>query len=203
MISILWMFFFLRFHLFSIFLLFFCVRFQEQWWHRWMTEWSTIAYYRVCARLISIFRRWLVFIHMYDARPVHHGWKSNWGENLACCASISVGWKTALGSSHFRIVANCVHGHRVRRMCTLHWCASLLKPIMNFKMYAAISPFTVHGTAEDCFSCSPLSTNLGLIVDGGRLKHLSFIHHRQLKKRTFCFLAQFLLHDNIIASEPH
>ena len=29
-----------------------------------MTKWDTIAYYHVCARLISIFRRWMVFIHM-------------------------------------------------------------------------------------------------------------------------------------------
>lgn len=33
-------------------------------WYRWMTKWNTIAYYRVCAGLISIFRRWMVFIHM-------------------------------------------------------------------------------------------------------------------------------------------
>lgn len=145
-----------------------------------MTKWNTIAYYHVC-QLISIFRRWMVFIH-----SAAFTMKMNWGENLACCASASLRMPKH-GSSLVR--CKCVRSSKDtaidERMCTLHWCASLLNPfgISNIR---SISPSTHQNTVRFAplhSSCHPVESFLLFQI--------------------FCFLAQFLLHDNIIASEPH
>lgn len=108
----------------------------------------------------------LICAQAHTAIAALKGRKSNWGENLACCASeysIDIVYAKAVSLHHphpypFPLASNCPHifirsrmqthirGVRStkceiqnirdgidRRMCTLHWCASLLKPIMNFK----------------------------------------------------------------------
>lgn len=110
---------------------------------------------------------------------LHQGWKSNWGENLACCASACstfiLSWyirsseNSTRWYSHLCLTTTtttllsigrstkCEFQKYVgidRRMCTLHWCASLLKPIMNFKCTQHL-PYT-HGAHRLCVDGSTI-----------------------------------------------
>lgn len=149
-----------------------------------MTKWNTIAYYHVC-QLISIFRRWMVFIHSAAFTMKNElRWKSR-------LLRFSIVGMPKHGSSLVRCKCVCSSKDTAidERMCTLHWCASLLNPfgISNIR---SISPSTtssntfcfalLHSTPLQWYSLSP---------------SCSF--------KSFVFLHNFLLHDNIIASEPH
>lgn len=167
-----------------------------------MSKWNTIAYYHVCLSIKSIFHHSMDWVLMccyccfsslffssslhFNSLLLHQGWKSNWGENLACCASeysIDIVYAKAVSLHHphpypFPLASNCPHifirsrmqthirGVRStkceiqnirdgidRRMCTLHWCASLSKSIMNLKCTQHL-PYTHRYT--DYVSTAPL-----------------------------------------------
>lgn len=90
-----------------------------------------------------------------------------------------------------------------------HVYASLMRVIIKthyeFQNVRSHLPFyCVTEHTEEYFLCSTRRFSGGDRRWGAsNISLLSIIECDEKKKKTFCFLAQFLLHDNIIASEPH
>lgn len=152
------------------------------------------------------------FYSWFYSWKIWDGMEWNWGENVACCSSDSVS-VLALPAETAEHIALAHHRHhnRLAYQSTRCWFvylvsienvnsniiehrwahvyASLMRVIIKthyeFQIYAehrhTISlPYWIYSRALHSLMCHPFCG-----------------------PRSFCFLAQFLLHDNIIASEPH
>lgn len=139
----------------------------------------------------------MVFIHIFDARSLSIKW--NWGENLACCSSVSLVFclniSIVAGSSYFGPSNEYIFWWRHKHWWA-HVYASLMRVIIKthyeFQIHAA-SPLQ---NIQNLFASTPIQWCCWIRM----CFFPSFFS--LFCCRIFCFLAQFLLHDNIIASEP-